>query len=420
MTASRKMSFGRYDYAAFLTFFTYASGSVVVPVALVMLARDLGFSLESGGMTAGGALHLGRTVAMVGTMLLSGFAAGHWGMRQSLGVAVLLMGLGMLLCAFAPIYGVLLLALLLAGCGEGVIEGLVTPFVQDLHQGDEPGRYINFSHAFWSVGVLVTVLVSGALLTLGVSWRLLVGCVSFLGFLSGALLLGRSRSGPRYPDATERTHWSHIWGFAAKLAREPRFWLYYAAMFLAGGGEFCLTFWSASHIQLRYGTQAWSGGVGVALFAAGMVLGRIGWGYLIRQHQLKQLLVCSAVVGTGVCLFLPTADTVGLFFGLLFLAGVATAPFWPSIQSYATDRLPGADSTVLLILLSCAGVPGCGVFTYLMGALGNRSGDLTTAFYLVPACYGILGILVAIDWLLLTPRPNNSGRAVKPTSHNLA
>ena len=51
------MTFGRYDYAAFTSFFAYAAGSVVVPVALVSLARDLGFSLEQGGMTAGGALH---------------------------------------------------------------------------------------------------------------------------------------------------------------------------------------------------------------------------------------------------------------------------------------------------------------------------------------------------------------------------
>jgi len=63
---SRKMAFGRYDHAAFQCFFSYASGTVVLPVALVALSRDLGFSLEDGGMTAGGALHLGRTVPVEG------------------------------------------------------------------------------------------------------------------------------------------------------------------------------------------------------------------------------------------------------------------------------------------------------------------------------------------------------------------
>ncbi len=407
---SRRMTFGRYDYASFLTLAAYAAGSVVIPVSLVELAQELGFSLtQQGGMTAGGVLHLGRTVPMVAAMLLVGFAAGHWGTRRVLGFSTILMGLGMAFCAMAPVYGILLLALMLAGLGEGVIEGLATPFVQALHP-NEPGRYINFTHAFWSVGVLVTVLGSGVLLTLGVSWRVLVGAVSIAGGVAGVMILLPARRGTRYPDATERTHWRHIWGHAVVIVREPRFWLYYAAMFLAGGGEFCLTFWSASHIQLQYGTSPWSGGLGVALFATGMVIGRTGWGYLIHQKGLRRLIVFSALGGTVLCLFLPTAAGLWLFLVLLFGAGIATAPFWPSIQSYATDRLPHSDTTMLLILLSCAGVPGCGFFTYLMGYLGDTLGNLSAAFYLVPFSYAALAVLVAFDWLILARSKDRTQR----------
>ena len=53
MSARKPMVFGRFDYAAFWSFTVYAAGSVVIPVALVELARDLGFPLEAGGLTAG-------------------------------------------------------------------------------------------------------------------------------------------------------------------------------------------------------------------------------------------------------------------------------------------------------------------------------------------------------------------------------
>ncbi|MEZ6192383.1 MAG: MFS transporter [Phycisphaerales bacterium] len=168
------MTFGRYDLAVFISFFSYAAGSVVLPVALVSLAHDLGFSLEEGGMTQGGALHLGRTLPMIVSMLLCGFLAARWGKRRTMGAAVAVMGLGILLCAVAPFYGIIFIALMVAGLGEGVIEGLATPFVEALHP-EEPGRYINFSHAFWAVGVFVTVLVTGGLISLGVHWRVLVG-----------------------------------------------------------------------------------------------------------------------------------------------------------------------------------------------------------------------------------------------------
>jgi fucose permease len=87
-----------------------------------------------------------------------------------------------------------------------------------------------------------------------------------------------------------------------------------------------------------------------------------------------------------------------LFFGLLFLAGVASAPFWPSVQSYCADCLPETDTTMLFILLSCAGIPGCGFFTWLMGYIGNQGGGLGRAFYLVPACYLALAALIGYDW----------------------
>jgi fucose permease len=175
-------------------------------------------------------------------------------------------------------------------------------------------------------------------------------------------------------------------------------------MFVAGGGEFCLTFWCASYIQLNFIPSAWAGGVGTAFFAAGMVVGRTGWGYIIKQNQLFKLVAFSALAGTMVTLFFPILTNLWLFFGLLFVAGIATAPFWPSLQSYCADCLPQTDTTMLFILLSCAGVPGCGFFTWLMGFIGNHSGGLSSAFYLVPACYLILATLVGCDWYYHTKR----------------
>jgi MFS family permease len=402
---TRKMVFGRYDYASFLAFIAYSGGSVVVPVSLVALAHELGFSLERGGLAAGGALHLGRTLTMVVSLLLCGFWAGRWGKRRTLGIAVLGMGVGMGLCALAPAYGLVFLALVVAGLGEGVIEGLCTPFVQDLHP-EEPGRYINFSHAFWSIGVLVTVLLAGALLSHGVSWRLITGGVAAVALLPALLLLGPERPENAYPEHPHRLDRATVSDQIRSILRLPAFWRYFAAMFVAGGGEFCITFWCASYLQLHFAASAWIGGVGTACFAAGMVLGRTAEGYWVPQRHLKALIVGSALAGTAITLCLPLAGSLSLFLLLLFLSGIATAPFWPSVQSHSADRLPHVDTTMLFILLACAGVPGCGVATWAMGYLGSLGG-LNRAFYLVPACYLLLALLISSDGRKLTaPQPD--------------
>ena len=182
-------------------------------------------------------------------------------------------------------------------------------------------------------------------------------------------------------------------------------------MFVAGGGEFALTFWCASYVRLRFVDAAWAGGVGTGCFAAGMIVGRIGWGYLIRQDQLKSLIFWSALAGAAITLLFPVMTSLPLFFALLFPAGIASAPYWPSVQSYCHDRMPDADATTLMILLSCAGVPGCGFVTWMIGVLGDKSGDLGLAFYLIPACYFILALL--IGWDLRVEKPRADGRRVR-------
>ena len=49
---AHKMVFGRYDFANFFCFGSYAACSVAVPVVLVSLAQDLNFPLAEGGKGA--------------------------------------------------------------------------------------------------------------------------------------------------------------------------------------------------------------------------------------------------------------------------------------------------------------------------------------------------------------------------------
>ena len=358
---SRRMQFGRFDVAACGTFVAYAACSLVVPVALVAMGKDLGFPLGSGGMAWAGSLQAARSVTIIAAMLSCGFLAGRWGLRLSIGAALCVMGAGLMVAGAAPSFVVLLLAVALAGLGEGVIEALGTPAVQQLHP-DQPGRYINFTHGFWSIGVLGSVLAVGWLLSRGLNWRLLIVLGGATALLPAAIFLSPRRGVVTPLDTARPLSGLTVAAQTVDIARRGHFWLFFAAMFFAGGGEFALTFWTASFIQLEFVAQPWAGGVGTACFAAGMILGRLGWGYLLHQHHLWGLLMGSSLAGAAISLLLPWVGSLGVLFSVLFLAGIAVGPFWPSLQSYSTDRLP-VDTTMLFILLSCAGIPGCGAFT---------------------------------------------------------
>ena len=400
LSGRARLRFGRYDYAAFLTFAAYAASSLAIPVVLVDMAEDLRFPLQEGGMAAGGAFQVVRSLAMCASMVFAGFAAARWGNRRTLGFAIGTMGLGILLCALAPSYLLVLPVLLIAGLGEGVVEGLGTPFVQDMHR-DDPGRYVNFSHGFWSLGTFAFALLAGAALVWNVGWRAILAAVGLVALLPVVLLFLPSRT--PYPERAQVDPPSRTWRRLVELLRTRRFWLFFAAMFFAGGGEYCLTFWSTSFVRLHFRASAFAGALGTAAFSAGMFLGRTGFGNYVAQRHLKRLVVAVGLFGASVatlvipfslhCDTLPPGAVKPLLFLLLFLCGVGSAPFWPSIQSLCVDRLPQLDSTLAFIVLSCAGVPGCGFFTWLMGLAGDRFG-LARSFALVPVSYLIMVVLV--------------------------
>ncbi|TVR67511.1 MAG: MFS transporter [Spirochaetaceae bacterium] len=383
------------DYATALSFVVYASSATVTPISLVLLSRELAFSLVGGGV-----VEVMRTTLLVIALAGSGWAAAHWGKALSLGVSAIVLGAGLLAYAAAPTYGVVLLAIALVGFGGGVIEALLNPLVQDLHP-DDSGRYLNFLNAFFSFGVMITVLGGGEFLTRGGSWRYIMISLAVLCFLSGVLFLALkgTLSDSRDRSATARAR--QVLSHKIAVLRHPRFWVFFSMMFLGAGAEGGLNFWSASYIQLHFGELPRIGGIGTGLFALGMIVGRLGSGWLVPQRRLWHLIQFSALTGVVVGLGLPAAGSVTVLLGVLFLSGLTIACFWPSIQSYAVDRTP-LDSTALFILLSIGGIPGLGFASWLMGMIGERAG-LQASLYVIPAFLALLSILAAMERLRPPP-----------------
>ena len=55
------------------------------------------------------------------------------------------------------------------------------------------------------------------------------------------------------------------------------------------------------------------------------------------------------------------------------------------------------DSTLTYIILSCAGIPGCGIFTWLQGALGDIGFiGLRYSFFLMPLSVLVMTVLLLI------------------------
>ena len=367
----------RIERAANASLFIYAVSFMALPICLVKIKEELGFSL-----TQAGALGFISTLEQFIILIFSGFIAARYGKIRVLKSALMILAAGLLLFTQVSTYIIAVSIIFIIGLGTAFIEALLTPLIEDIYPEDN-GSKQNMLHSFWPIGVLVSTLIMGEVLSMGISFRWV-----FAGIALGvSIIILFYPSSKKVNLGKSKIDFSHI----REILAQPKFIILGFALFFAGGAEGGLTFWLASYIQLNLGGLPSAGGIGTAFFALGMFIGRITTSKITRWIKLKTIIRVSALLAflSAVSFFL-ISNIITLYLSV-FLTGITFACFWPSLQTYSARVIP-LDPTLIMILMSCFGLVGYSSVTLLMGIIGDIS-SLKISFLVVPV---YLIILIAI------------------------
>jgi len=163
-------------------------------------------------------------------------------------------------------------------------------------------------------------------------------------------------------------------------------------LFMAGGAEGGFTFWTASYIQIEYGTLPRAGGLGIAFFAAGMASGRLLTSRMASRMGLRKILILSTSMALIGSMGFYLINNIVLLYAVIMVLGFFIGPFWPTIQTYTVRRL-GADPTMVMVFLSCFGIVGFSLANFIMGIIGDMNG-LRFSFLVAPVMLFILLVLI--------------------------
>lgn len=371
----------RIDRSAYATMFIYASSVNILPIALVKISEELSINL-----TQAGVLGFVTSIEQFFILILSVFAAARFGKIRILRTALLISAAGLVAFALSRSYLMAVCLIVIVGFGNALIEAVITPLVNDLHPDDD-GSKMNLLHSFWPIGICVSVLIFGELLSRDFSWRIL-----FVGVAVITVIIYLSYPGHKKASLPpSRADLGHL----GDILRRPRFWMLGIALFFSGASEFSFSYWAASYIQINFDTLPRAGAFGAASFAAGMAVGRIATSKLAERFGLKRIIVVSAVFGCVFSLTFFFINSPLVIYGYLFIVGLFVACLWPSIQSYAASVLP-FDATALMVFLSCFGLPGSSAAVLVMGIIGDAYG-LRTAYVVAPFFLLMVVLFISLE-----------------------
>jgi fucose permease len=396
-TPAPPVAYARLMLASVLGMVMFGAVQVAPAVCLDTLGRELHLNFEQRGT-----LLALRMAALTVCLLVVGHFGDRRGRHHIVFWGLLVIALSQVLVARSHSYHHLLIAMLVSGLGYGVFEALINPLVAQLNP-QHSARALNILNGLFSVGLVAGALSTGELLQAGYSWRL-----PFLLWTVPPVICAVLYMTPRYPAPPHAAEDPASAPPVRHFLSLPLFWVLVVAMILGGGTEAGLTSWAPNLAAQALGASAREGAWTTVLYGTFMAIGRFLSGLLVtRMRPVNLMLLSAALCGAATCALAFVPMLWGAYV-LFALGGLFVACFWPTLLAVASDHI-SRGSTSLFSLLGAAGVTGCVLVPWVIGALGDVVG-LRGAILVLPVCMALLVVLLPVAARLMARRrPEDAG-----------
>ncbi len=285
----------------------------------------------------------------------------------------------------------LILAVVLAAIGGGIVEVLISPIVEACPTENKSSA-MSLLHSFYSWGLAAVVLLSTLFFSLvGIEhWRVLAclwAIIPAVGAVAFCFVPLYPLDFPREEDLSEPQ--------SRSLLRSGIFWIFFIMMFSAGAAEQAMGQWASSFAESGLGVTKTLGDIlGPCLFAILMGIARVAYGWSGGRLKLRNFVVFSALL--CIVSFLIAALSPYPLLSLLgcALCGLAVGILWPGTYSLAAARIPHGGVR-MFALLAMAGDIGCLTGPTAAGWIAEAFGNNLRISFLISIIFPVLILLMA-------------------------
>jgi fucose permease len=371
-------------------------GMLAFGIVLTTLGSVLPSLVERFGIdkSAAGALFVIMSFGILVGSVVFGPIVDLRGYKRVLVVAAAFIALGLAGIAYAPSLSWLRVAIVLVGLGGGVINGGTNALVADVSAGERSAG-LSLLGVFFGVGA-VGVPFALALLLGRFSYSTLVAAVAALVLVPLVVAAVARFPAPKQAQGFPLAD-------AGRLIRDPVLLLMGMMLFLESGMEITVGGWTATYFQEELGLGGQRALVFLSLYWLGMMLVRLGLGWLLRRASpARVLLACLGVALVGALLLIGTESVTAAGVGV-FLIGCGFAATYPVVLGFVGDRYEQLSGTAFSVVIVMALVGGM-LLPYATGALGAVYG-LRGSFLIIPIALVLLAALLFVVTRRLSTRP---------------
>lgn len=314
--------------------------------------------------------------------------------------AGLILGLGTIAIALFALpsaagYGVLMALFLLLGLGGGIIVTASNALVSDISEERRASTF-NLMNLFFGLGGLASPFIAGYFF----AGNTISLCYLVAVLTAGTFVINGTTAMP--PPTGER---GFKFGEVGGLLGRPALLLLSLLLFLYVACEVGVWNWLTTHLKAQGIPEPTALKILSLGFALGLLVGRVAVSpILIKISAPTVTLASSILMAFTTYAMLQTTSVTGAG-TLVFLAGIAMAPVFPTTLAMVGDAFPRATATALGVVIT-SGWIGLAVSSRVIGALaGTDPKALRTALLVLPAASVIMIVLNLMMRPLLKRKP---------------
>jgi fucose permease len=369
---------GRLILAAILAIFVYGMIAAVAGTIVPDVAKRLSLTPEQVGN-----VFLAQAIGLILASLLVGPLIDNKGKKTGLLLGFVLIVAGLIAVPNSTSYFIIMPFMLILGLGGGIIVTAANALVSDISE-DRRASTLNLLNLFFGLGGLATPFIGANMM----NHNTIALCYLIAGLAAATLIFHVFTAMP--PPTGER---GFKFSEAGPLLGRPALFLLSLQLFLYVACEVGVWNWLPQHLEAQGIPASTALNILSLGFALGLLIGRV----VVSRILVR---IPSATV-TLVAAFLMTITTFGMLQTseapvaavLVFFAGVAMAPVFPTTLAMVGDAFPRMTGTAMGLAITTGWI-GLAVSSRIIGAIaGSDATRIKIALLVLPA-FSIVMILV--------------------------
>ena len=286
-------------------------------------------------------------------------------------------------------FGSIVMLLFLLGVGGGIVvtgANALTSGVSETHRATA----LNLVNLFFGLGGLATPFIAANLFHR--NWARLCNSIVVLTAITAIVEMGAAMPAPAAGSGFVLTH-------AGSMLGQPLLYLLGFFLFLYISCEVGVWNWLARHLVAQGIPEQKALNILSLGFALGLLLGRVVVSQVLISVAPVVVLMGSSIAMAITTFLMLKTRRPGMAAAMVFLAGLAMAPVFPTTLAIAGGAFPRMTGTALGFVITC-GWAGLAVSSRIIGAIaGGDALRLRKALLVIPAFSVVMiGLNVAI-WM---------------------